>query len=75
MTVCAHPLLRDKLTCPHCHATTFEAVSDGELTNFRCLQCRHCWRWEFSYMSEIDPVTCPGCEHLLECLAHRDDRP
>jgi hypothetical protein len=26
-------------------------------------------------MSEIDPVTCPGCEHLLECLAHRDDRP
>jgi hypothetical protein len=75
MTGCEHPLLRDTLTCPHCHATTFECVNDGELTNFRCLQCRHCWHWELNYMSAIDPVTCPGCAHLLECLADRDDRP
>jgi hypothetical protein len=46
-----------------------EAVSDGEMTNFRCVRCRGCWRIELGWVSRIGPSTCPGCEHRLEDAA------
>lgn len=66
---CEHPLLRDEISCPRCGSRTFESVSDGDMTNFRCVECKHCWHWELNHISEVDPTTCPGCSHLQECLA------
>jgi hypothetical protein len=55
------------LTCADCGRDVMEAVSDGEMTNFRCLGCGACWRIELGWISRVDAATCPGCEHVPEC--------
>ena len=56
------------ISCPRCGNGEFEAVSDGELTNFLCLQCWTCWHWELDFLTPIPARTCPGCHHKEECL-------
>lgn len=60
------------LVCPTCEHNVMEAVSDGEMTNFRCLSCGACWHIELGWVSRVDPSTCPGCEHRTECMAAKD---
>jgi hypothetical protein len=57
------------LMCPDCGGEVMEAVSDGEMTNFRCVGCGGCWRVELGWVSRIVPSTCPGCEHHMEDVA------
>ena len=51
-----------------------EAVSDGEMTNFRCVGCGMCWHIELGWVNRVDPATCPGCEHRAECMAASERR-
>jgi DNA-directed RNA polymerase subunit RPC12/RpoP len=57
------------MRCPSCGQNVMEAVSDGEMTNFRCVTCGACWHIELGWVSRVDPATCPGCEHQAECVA------
>jgi|GEM_PF-3160946 len=54
--------------CPECANGVLQAVSDGELTNFLCSSCGHCWHAELGWTHRIDPATCPGCDSKQVCL-------
>lgn len=64
-----HSRPADGFVCPNCGSSRFEAVTDGDDVNFLCLSCALCWHVELGYVSRVDPVTCPGCDHHEECLA------
>jgi len=72
---CADRTTTKVLTCPECGRDVMEAVSDGEMTNFRCVGCGMCWHIELGWVNRVDPATCPGCEHRSECMAASDDAP
>ncbi len=55
--------------CPACGDRELHAVTDGEMTNFLCERCGRCWHVELGYVSRVDPVTCPGCPFIDDCLA------
>lgn len=57
--------------CPECRNGTLEAVSDGDQTNFLCVNCGRCWHPEMAWVSRVDPVTCPGCPSRPTCLESR----
>jgi hypothetical protein len=58
----------DLIECPTCGQHTFECVTDGEMTNFLCLNCHMCWHVELGYVSHVDPQTCPGCHNYEDCM-------
>ncbi len=55
--------------CPGCGSEELEAVSDGELTNFFCAACHRCWHVELGWFHRMDPSTCLGCPHAVDCGA------
>ena len=59
--------------CPNCGNGRLDAVFDGELTNFLCSRCGHCWHPELEWVQRVDPQSCPGCASRKVCLA--TDRP
>lgn len=64
-------VVRSLFECPDCGGDRLEAVSDGELTNFRCTSCGSCWHLELGWVSRVDPVACLACPHREECLARQ----
>ena len=62
-------MVKGLFECLKCRSDELEAVSDGELTNFLCPVCWSCWHVELGWVYRIDPSTCPGCQHLDECLS------
>jgi hypothetical protein len=68
-TSCEGRMTARILTCQDCGLNVMEAVSDGEMTNFRCVSCGACWHVELGWVSRVEPATCPGCEHHAECVA------
>jgi hypothetical protein len=59
------------LECPTCGSEQFEAVTDGEATNFLCPVGQDWWHLELGWVHRVDPGTCPGCQHHQMCLAVR----
>ena len=55
--------------CLKCGSDELEAVSDGELTNFLRPVCWSRWHVELGGVYRADPSSCPGCQHLDECLS------
>jgi hypothetical protein len=68
-TSCEGRMTTRILTCQGCGLNVMEAVSDGEMTNFRCVACGACWHIELGWVRRVEPVTCPGCEHHADCIA------
>lgn len=64
-------MLPGEYACPRCGNDVLEAVSDGSQTNFLCHECWTCWHISLGRMARVTVLTCPGCAHLEECLAHR----
>jgi len=59
--------VRDLVRCQTCGSDEMAAVTDGEMTNFRCVACGDCWHTELGWVHRVDPVTCPGCWQVAEC--------
>ena len=66
--------VRGLFECLECGADELEAVSDGEMTNFRCLGCGSCWHYELGWVVRVDPDTCPGCPRRPLCEERRRSR-
>ena len=55
--------------CPSCRSMRLRAVSDGEDTNFLCLECGTCWHLELGWVHRVEPADCPGCPSRSVCTA------
>jgi hypothetical protein len=59
--------------CPGCGSENLVAVAAEDETNFLC-ECGRCWHVEFSHVSRVDPLGCPGCLNRSRCMERaRDD--
>lgn len=57
--------------CPECRNGTLQPVPVGEQTNFLCPNCGCCWHGERDWVSQVNPLTCPGCPSRDQCTAPR----
>ena len=55
--------------CLECGGRNLQPVSDGEVTNFLCGQCKICWHFELDWVRRVNPATCPGCNSRDVCLS------
>jgi len=57
------------MACPTCGWEEFEAVFDGDATNFLCRVCHDCWHLQLGWVHRVDPRTCATCRRRGECVA------